>query len=114
MFDVMPTGGIRPQFVEPDEAKVFVDAPGGNFALAPNSPAIGVGYQGGNLGASLPDPVPPEPPVPPPLVATLDYQINGGVWLAAEELTTMPTEVCVRIRGFTPADMTVCTSGLGQ
>ena len=114
MFDVQPTGGIRPQFVEPDEAKVFVDAPGGNFALAPNSPAIGVGYQGGNLGASLPDTAPPEPPVTPPLVATLDYQINGGVWIAAEELTTMPEGVCVRIRGFTPADVLVCTSGIGQ
>ena len=113
MFDVQPTGGIRPQFVEPDEAKVFVDAPNGNFALAEGSPAIGVGYQGGNLGAQV-SAAPPEPPVTPPGAATLDYQINGGVWIAAEELAQMPTDVCVRIRGFTPTDVTLCTSGIGQ
>ena len=112
MFDVAPAGGIRPQFVEPDEAKVFVDAPGGNFTLAPGSPAIGVGYQGGNLGASPPETVPPEPPVVLPPGAFLEYQLNDGTWVAVQELTQMPSQVCFRVRGLGATDAMVCSSGM--
>ena len=112
MFDVAPTGGIRPQFIEPDESKVFVDAPNGNFQLAPNSPAIGVGYQGGNLGAAVPDTPPPEPPVTPPPGAYLEYQLNNGAWVAVEEVMQMPAQICFRVHGLTPEDVMVCSSGM--
>lgn len=57
MFDIDPVGGINPAFVEPNESLVFVDAPNGDFRLASNSPARGVGFNGADLGARIEDPI---------------------------------------------------------
>jgi hypothetical protein len=101
MFDVQPAGGLQPQFVA-TAAAVFVDAPGGDFRLKAGSPAIGVGHNGGNLGASIPDapdpPDPPDPPQPPdlpPLV--LEYSVSDGGWQFAEELASRSRDICMRL-----------------
>ena len=109
LFDVTPQGGIQPQFVATPEA-VFVNAAAGDFRLAAGSPAIGSGYQGGNLGASLPDvPDPPDPPDPPqtqPLI--LEYRVEEGGWQFGEELPERPRDICMRLRRGAARTWQVC------